>query len=130
MTRATERRRQVSTLGRGRATLATAPTEAEEDRIRVGTGYRVRREGRTRRLDVGFSDVKPFDRPEGVEAKVASSQTGFTLKATGPRARVRLGNAIDRVRHVRPSSAYTGTGILRKRDRGRKKLKPTKKDKA
>ena len=90
----------------------------------------MRREGKTRRFDVGYSDVKPFDRPEGREATVAASQTAVTLTARGPAARVVLGNAVHRMTRLRPRSAYTGTGILRKRDRGAKKLKPTKKDKA
>ena len=130
VTRVRSRRREPQTDLTKNANKVLRPQHAEEERARIGTGFRVRREGKTRRFDVGFSDVKTFDRPAGREATVASGQTTFTLKATGPNAQVRLGNAVHLISRLRPRNAYTGTGIVRKRDRGIQKLKPTKKDKA
>jgi len=131
--------REGRTQGRTRRRNLREPTfegktskkeRAEEERVRVGTGYRMRREGTTRRLDVGFSDVKTYERPQGVSARVGSNQTTCVVHAEGSDAAVRVGNVVDRLRKIRRRNPYTGTGRVRKSDRRTRKRKPMKKEKA
>jgi hypothetical protein len=101
----------------------------KEEVARVGTGYRVRRDEkdpRKRRFDVGYADRKEFKRKEGREVQVETSNTGRTLRAKGPDARVKVRNAVCGMEKRRPASPYTGSGIRRKSRVGKRKLKPTK----
>jgi hypothetical protein len=104
-------------------------SEWKEDVVRVGTGYRVRRDEkdpRKRRFDVGYSDRKEYKRKEGREVKVEKSNIGRTLVGKGKDARVRVINAVCAREKLRPASEYTGSGIRRKSRVGKRKLKPTK----
>jgi hypothetical protein len=103
--------------------------EWKEQVVRVGTGYRVRKDEkdpRKRRFDVGYSDLKPYKRKEGREASVDSSNMGRTIVGKGKDARVKVMNAVCAMEKRRPASEYTGSGILRKSRVGKLKLKPTK----
>jgi ribosomal protein L6P/L9E len=103
--------------------------EWKEPVSRVGTGYRVRRDEkdpRKRRFDVGYSDRKEYKRKPGVEVQVEASNTGRTVRAKGPDARVKVMNAVCGMEKRRPASPYTGSGIRRKSRVGKRKLKPTK----
>jgi hypothetical protein len=105
------------------------PKEWKEQVVRVGTGYRVRKqEGdpRTRRFDVGYSDRKTYTRKPGREATVDQSNMGRTLVGKGENARVRVMNAVCAMEKRRRASEYTGSGIRRKSRVGKRKLKPTK----
>jgi hypothetical protein len=105
-----------------------------EEVVRVGTGYRVRRDVVTkgekkekwRRFDVGYTDVKKYRRKEGVDAEVSESMIGRKVKAKGHDARIKVINTVCEREKRRRVSVYTGNGILRKSEVGKKKLKPTK----
>lgn len=104
-------------------------TEWKESVVRVGTGYRVRKDEknpRKRRFDVGYSDLKSYTRKEGRESSVDSSNMGRTVFGKGENARVKVMNAVCAMEKRRPASEYTGSGILRKSRVGKIKLKPTK----
>jgi hypothetical protein len=98
--------------------------------VRVGTGYRVRREGDRRRFDVGYCDRKVHRRKPGREVDRASNQMARTVRSAGPGARVRVMNTVAQRRKLHPASPYTGAGRVRKDRRGLRKRKPTKKAKA
>jgi len=104
-------------------------TEWKEQVVRVGTGYRVRKDEkdpRKRRFDVGYADLKSYKRKEGREATVDGSNMGRTVVGKGKDARVKVMNAVCAMEKRRVVSEYTGSGILRKSMVGKLKLKPTK----
>lgn len=103
--------------------------EWKEEVVRVGTGYRVRRDEKdknTRRFDVGYSDRKKYTRKEGRKAIVDQSSIGRTVRGKGKDARVKVMNAVSEMEKRRRVSEYTGSGIIRKSRVGKRKLKPTK----
>ena len=104
-------------------------TEWKEQVVRVGTGFRVRKDEnnpRRRRFDVGFSDMKSYTRKEGREAVIDSSNMGRTLSGKCKDARVKVMNAVSAMEKRRRVSEYTGSGILRKSIVGKLKRKSTK----
>jgi hypothetical protein len=106
----------------------------KEERVRVGTGYRVRsREGKgkegARVFDLGYCDLKVRQRKRGVVAKVNDAGTARTREAEGAEARRRVMNTVVEIEKRRPLSAYTGAGVARKSKVGKKKLKSTKRGK-
>jgi hypothetical protein len=118
-----ERRQAPETKGN------SGPREWKEQVVRVGTGYRVRKDEkdpRTRRFDVGYCDRKPYKRKDGREATVDQSSMGRTLVGKGENARVKVINAVAGMEKRRAASEYTGSGIRRKSRVGKRKLKPTK----
>jgi len=109
--------------------LGTPRREWKEQVVRVGTGYRVRKDEknpRKRRFDVGYSDLKSYTRKEGREATVEGSNMGRTIVGKGTDARVKVINAVCAMEKRREVSEYTGSGIMRKSRVGKLKLKPTK----
>jgi len=103
--------------------------EWKEQVVRVGTGYRVRldeKNQRKRRFDVGYSDVKEYQRKEGRQVTIDSSNIGRTVTGKGKGCRVKVMNAVCDMEKRRPTSEYTGSGILRKNRVGTRKLKSTK----
>ena len=103
--------------------------EWTEQVVRVGTGYRVRKDEedpKKRRFDVGYADRKPYKRKEGREATIDKSNMGRTVIGKGPDARVKVRNAVCAMEKRRRVSEYTGSGIRRKSEVGKQKLKPTK----
>ena len=101
----------------------------KEQVVRVGTGYRVRRDekdNKKRRFDVGYADRKEFKRDKSRDVKVDGSNIGRTVEGKGKDSRVKVMNAVARIEKRRPVSKYTGSGILRKSIVGKMKLKPTK----
>jgi len=122
-------KKRASNRSQSKDMSASLPQEWKEQVVRVGTGYRVRkdeRDPRKRRFDVGYSDRKTYKRKEGREATVESSNMGRTIVGKGKDARVRVMNAVCDMEKRRPASEYTGSGILRKSRVGKLKLKPTK----
>lgn len=100
-----------------------------EQVVRVGTGYRVRqdeKDPRKRRFDVGYADRKEYKRGEGREVTVDQTNRGRTVRGKGKDARVKVMNAVARMEKRRPTSEYTGSGIMRKSLVGKQKLKSTK----
>jgi len=113
----------------GKPGLTKEVREWKEQVVRVGTGYRVRKDEKNpqkRRFDVGYADLKPYIRKEGREVSVDSSNMGRTIIGKGKDARVKVMNAVSAMEKRRPVSEYTGSGILRKSRVGKLKLKPTK----
>jgi len=103
--------------------------EWKEQVVRVGTGYRVRKHEKkpgTRRFDVGYGDRKEYTRKPGREAIVDQSSMGRRVVGKGEDARVKVMNAVCGMEKRRPASEYTGSGIRRKSEVGKRKLKPTK----
>lgn len=104
-------------------------TEWKEQVVRVGTGFRVRKDekdSKRRRFDVGFSDMKSYKRKEGRDAVIDSSNMGRTVIGKCEDARVKVMNAVSAMEKRRRVSKYTGSGILRKSLVGKLKLKSTK----
>jgi hypothetical protein len=104
-------------------------TEWKEQVVRVGTGYRVRKDEkdpRKRRFDVGYADMKVYKRKDGREAVIDSSNMGRTVIGKCQDARVKVMNAVSAMEKRRRVSEYTGSGILRKSMVGKLKLKSTK----
>lgn len=105
----------------------------ETERVRVGTGYRVRKvEGKERELDLGFGHIRKYTLGPGVEL-VDVNKSGRKLwadKQEGPQsgcsARERVMRDVVGLERRRPLSVYTGCGRTRKSRVGKKKLKPTK----
>lgn len=103
--------------------------EWKEQVVRVGTGYRVRRDqkdNKKRRFDVGYADRKEYKRENSREVKVDASNRGRTVEGKGKDSRVKVMNAVAGIEKRRPVSKYTGSGIMRKSMVGKRKLKPTK----
>ena len=102
----------------------------EEERVRVGTGFRVRwpetQKKEKRVLDIGYGDRKEYKRKEGVEVELAKNNIGRKLKAEGKGARERVMKEVCTRERIRKRSVYTGCGRTRKSRVGKKKLKPTK----
>jgi len=81
----------------------------------VGVGYRVRRESaKVLTFDVGLSHLVRYRRPEGVDAKVDSTNTSFELVTSSSLAnpKVVLGDVVHKICKLRPRSPYTGNGIV------------------
>lgn len=109
----------------------------EEEMVRVGTGYRVRwvnQDERKREFDVGYGDMKTYERKPGVEVELAKNNIGRRIRydegRSGTRkgigARERVMNEVCNRERRRKRSVYTGCGRTRKSRVGKKKLKPTK----
>lgn len=153
MAKVRKRREQTGKVGDGKR-KAKEDRVWEEERVRVGTGYRVRwanggetdagkEEGgvareagtpRKREFDVGYGDRKTYERKEGVEVELAKNNIGrrirYDVRVSGPRkgmgARERVRNEVCNRERRRKRSVYTGCGRTRKSRVGKKKLKPTK----
>lgn len=109
--------------------LETGREEWQEHVVRVGTGYRVRQDERNpqrRHFDVGYADRKDYRRKEGRVGKVDGTNMGRRIRGKGKDARVKVINAVSAREKRRPVSEYTGSGIRRKSQVGKRKLKPTK----
>jgi len=103
--------------------------EWKEQVVRVGTGYRVRKDEknpRKRRFDVGYADWKGYERKEGREANIEGSNMARTVVGKGKGCRIKVMNAVCDMEKRREVSDYTGSGILRKSLVGKLKRKPTK----
>lgn len=132
-----QRREEVEKREQGRRKEKEA-AEWEEERVRVGTGYRVRKgeseagesgvlpAGTERRFEVGYGDTKKYTRPEGVEVELGKTNTGRKVKSKGRGARERVMKVVCIREGRRKRSVYTGCGRIRKSRVGKKKLKPTK----
>ena len=111
--------------------LVPEGTYWEEERVRVGTGYRVKgleelkEKGlRRRELDLGYGHRRTYDRP--YEMGVEVSKAGRKLSREGESARQKVIKEVCGLERRRPLSEYTGCGRTRKSRVGKKKLKPTK----
>lgn len=124
-----KREKKVEGRERNQGPKKDVRKEWKEQVVRVGTGFRVRKhekdQGR-RRFDVGYADRKTYKRKPGREAVVDQSSMGRTVRGKGEEARVKVMNAVCEMEKRRPASEYTGSGIRRKSQVGKRKLKPTK----
>lgn len=153
MAKVRKRREQTGKVGDGKR-KEKADRVWEEERVRVGTGYRVRWANagdtdagmkqeevggvlatpRKREFDVGYGDRKTYERKEGMEVELAKNNIGrrirYDVRVSGPRkgmgARERVRNEVCNRERRRKRSVYTGCGRTRKSRVGKKKLKPTK----
>ena len=132
-----ERRRTSHRGRRGAARQDRRKNDGKEFAVevrRVGTGYRVHQEEKgKRRFDVGYADRKRVTRPAGVEATRDGKNTAVVVKAgeerrKEPREWVKMVvmNAVASMEKVRPASPYTGSGVVRAEQVGKRKLKSTK----
>lgn len=104
-------------------------SEWKEHVVRVGTGFRVRKDDKNpkrRRFDVGYADVKEYNRKDNRDVIVDSSSMNITIVGKCENARVKVMNAVSDIEKRRPVSKYTGSGIIRKSKQGKRKLKSTK----
>jgi large subunit ribosomal protein L6 len=72
----------------------------------VGVGYKVALNGRTVKMDVGFSHEVEFPLPAGIEGKIEKN----TLTLTGIDKQL-VGESAARIRRVRKPEPYKGKGI-------------------
>jgi hypothetical protein len=130
------KKRREGTVARAGSKMKQAiPTEWQEDRVRIGTGYRVRRaadreiggeNSNSLVLDLGYGHKRCHKRPEGMEATRRKTNIGRTLSIKAKKARELVIQEICKRERRRPRSVYTGCGRTRKNRVGKKKLKPTK----
>ncbi|WP_049724033.1 50S ribosomal protein L6 [Gilvimarinus polysaccharolyticus] len=73
----------------------------------VGVGYRVKAEGKTVNLSLGFSNPVIFTLPEGVTVETPS-QTDIVLKSADKQL---LGQVAAEIRSLRPPEPYKGKGV-------------------
>lgn len=71
-----------------------------------GVGFRVEVNGRTVKMDVGFSHSVKFDLPEGIDATVEKN----VLTITGIDKQL-VGETAARIRRIKPPEPYKGKGI-------------------
>jgi len=74
-----------------------------------GVGYRVALEGRTLRLQLGFSHDVLYALPEGINVDVASP-TRFSVVGGCPQ---RVGQTVSNLQAYRPPEPYKGKGVHR-----------------
>ena len=81
----------------------------------VGVGYRVRlQDSKVLVFDVGLSHELRYTRPDGIDAKVDSTNTSFELVTKPDLANGKsvLGNEVHKICLLRVRSPYTGNGIV------------------
>ncbi|HAH07624.1 MAG TPA: 50S ribosomal protein L6 [Elusimicrobia bacterium] len=88
----------------------------------VGLGFKAEPEGQRLMLSLGFSHKKAFDVPKDVKVEVDKKQTTLVLKSHDKEL---LGATVARLKAVKPTEPYKGTGIRRKGDRIIKKAGKT-----
>jgi large subunit ribosomal protein L6 len=88
----------------------------------VGLGFKAEPEGQKLMLSVGFSHKVPFDVPKNIKVELDKKQTTLTLKAFDKEL---LGATVARLKAIKPTEPYKGTGIRRKGDRIIKKAGKT-----
>lgn len=130
--RRAEKRREGTRKRAGGKRKEKECREWQEERVRVGTGYRVRWAGREgerekgRVLDLGYGHRRKHKLPLGMEVTRGKNHMSRILKRKGEKARERVMNEVCKRERRRPRSVYTGCGRTRKSRVGKKKLKPTK----
>ncbi len=73
----------------------------------VGVGYRVKAEGKTLNMSLGYSNPVDYTLPEGVKAEV-TSQTEVVLKSADKQL---LGQIASEIRALRAPEPYKGKGV-------------------
>jgi large subunit ribosomal protein L6 len=87
--------------------MVTGVSEGFEKKLEVnGVGYKVNVQGRTLKLDVGFSHEVDFPIPEGIEMSVEKNV--ITVSGIDKQA---VGEVAARIRRVRKPEPYKGKGI-------------------
>ena len=88
----------------------------------MGLGFKAEPEGQKLMLSLGFSHKVPFEVPKDVKVEVDKKQTTLTLKSFDKEL---LGATVARLKALKPTEPYKGTGIRRKGDRIIKKAGKT-----
>jgi large subunit ribosomal protein L6 len=87
--------------------MVAGVTEGFEKKLEVnGVGYKVAMQGKTLKLDVGYSHSVEFDAPEGIELSV--DKNVITVSGIDKQ---KVGEAAARIRKVRKPEPYKGKGI-------------------
>lgn len=88
--------------------MVVGATDGFEKKLQlVGVGYRVKAEGKTVNLSLGFSHPVNYSLPEGVTAETPS-QTDLVLKSADKQL---LGQVAAEIRAFRPPEPYKGKGV-------------------
>ncbi|HEY7884756.1 MAG TPA: 50S ribosomal protein L6 [Cellvibrionaceae bacterium] len=88
--------------------MVVGTSEGFEKKLQlVGVGYRVKAEGKTVNLSLGFSHPVNYTLPEGVTAETPS-QTDIVLKSADKQL---LGQVAAEIRSFRPPEPYKGKGV-------------------
>ena len=88
--------------------MVVGASEGFEKKLQlVGVGYRVKAEGKTVNLSLGFSHPVNYALPEGVTAETPS-QTDLVLKSADKQL---LGQVAAELRAIRPPEPYKGKGV-------------------
>ena len=88
--------------------MVVGTSEGFEKKLQlVGVGYRVKAEGKTVNLSLGFSHPVNYTLPEGVTAETPS-QTDIVLKSADKQL---LGQVAAEIRAFRPPEPYKGKGV-------------------
>ncbi len=89
------------------ANLVTGVTKGYEKSLEfVGVGYKIAMNGKTVKMDVGFSHEVDFPLPAGIEGKVEKN----TLTLSGIDKQL-VGEVAARIRRIRKPEPYKGKGI-------------------
>lgn len=90
------------------ANMVRGVTQGFQRRLElVGTGYRVKQEGKGLQFSLGLSHPIDFPAPEGVELK-ADGQNKVMVSGINKQL---VGQAAANIRHLRPPEPYKGKGI-------------------
>src|SRR5690554_217468 len=88
--------------------MVVGASEGFEKKLQLmGVGYRVKAEGKTVNLSLGFSHPVLYPLPEGVTAETPS-QTDLVLKSADKQL---LGQVAADIRAIRPPEPYKGKGV-------------------
>jgi len=88
----------------------------------VGLGFKAEPEGQKLLLSLGFSHKVTFDVPKDIKIEVDKKQTTLILKGFDKEL---VGATVARLKSLKPTEPYKGTGIRRKGDRIIKKAGKT-----
>jgi large subunit ribosomal protein L6 len=89
------------------ANMVLGVTEGFSKKLEVnGVGYRVKMQGRTVVLSVGYSHDVPFDLPEGIDAVIEGNE--ITISGADKQL---VGEVAANIRKVRKPEPYKGKGI-------------------
>lgn len=99
-------------FGTARARISNLIEGVEKEFTKVleikGVGYKASGQGRKLILNVGFSHLVEFDLPEGMTMKLENKDTLLTLTHFDKEI---VGNLAAKVKKIRPTEPYKGTGI-------------------
>ena len=110
--KASSDKRLSALFGTARARISNMVEGVEKEFSKVleikGVGYKGSIQGRKLVLNVGFSHPVEFDMPEGMSMKLENKDTVLTITHFDKEI---VGNMAAKIKKIRPTEPYKGTGI-------------------